>query len=75
MTRREELAARARDYVSLFARSGAEPAATKNLAWMLEQVEREVWERVKKRYHCHEYMSDHRTFGGWLTAQQQDLEP
>lgn len=49
MTRKEELAARARDYVSLFVMSGAEPAATKNLAWMLEQVEREVWEKVEKQ--------------------------
>lgn len=43
MTRKDELEARAKDYVSLFVMSGAEPAATKNLAWMLEQVEREVW--------------------------------
>lgn len=48
MTRKEELAARARDYVSLFVMSGAEPAAIKNLAWMLQQVEREVWEKVAK---------------------------
>ena len=48
MTRREELEARARDYVSLFVYSGAEPAAQKNLTWLFQEVERECWERVTK---------------------------
>lgn len=68
MTRKEELEARARDYVSLFVMSGAEPAATKNLAWMLKEVERDVLERVE--YYYSTECDDAMTFSEWLKAQQ-----
>lgn len=77
MTRKDELEARARDYVFLFVMSGAEPAATKNLTWMLQQVEREVLERASA-YHtrwvsgkCRE--DYHATFEDWCDAQQKEL--
>lgn len=70
MTRKDELEARARDYVSLFVMSGAEPAATKNLTWMLQQVEREVLERTEKFLDEADHMGDVRN---WLYDQQKEL--
>ncbi len=65
MTRKDELALRAARWLQ---HRGDVP-----LSVLLEQVEREVLDRVKNRYHCHEYMSDHRTFDEWLKSQQQEL--
>jgi len=70
MTRKEELEARARDYVSLFVMSGAEPAATKNLAWMLKEVEREVLERVDRCIDAADHMGDVR---GSIYSQLEEL--
>lgn len=79
MTRKVVLTARANDVVeTALSREvclGEEECTIVREVVLAEllRVEREVWERVKKRYHCHEYMSDHRTFDEWLTFQQQEL--
>lgn len=81
MTRKEELEWRARDYVSLFVMSGAEPAATKNLSWMLQQVEREVWERAAKHIRHYNFEHNHGKkatdacddLADWCEAQQKEL--
>lgn len=78
MTRKDELAARARDYVSLFVMSGAEPAATKNLTWMLEQVDQEVWEKAatyadRLPVESAEKRRVTATIADWCRAQQQEL--
>lgn len=75
MTRKEELEARARDYVSLFVMSGAEPAATKNLTWMLKQVEREVWGQIVQQIdyrHCVVTM-DQTTLKEWCMRKYKEL--
>lgn len=85
MTRKDELEARARDYVSLFVMSGAEPAATKNLTWMLQQVEREVLEKAAKHIEGNEntylvqcepdghVVFDNQALAAWARAQQKEL--
>lgn len=78
MTRKDELTARARDYVSLFVMSGAEPAATKNLTWMLQQVEREVLARCQDKIESLMEKENESTddqvweYRDWLTAQQKE---
>lgn len=79
MTRKDELAARARDYVSLFVMSGAEPAATKNLTWMLQHVEREALSRCQYKIESLMEKENESTddqvweYRDWLKDQQQEL--
>lgn len=88
MTRKDELEARARDYVFLFVMSGAEPAATKNLTWMLQHVEREVLANVAQQAQRYQqfifgqersrefeagFRAASHTLEGWITAQQKEL--
>lgn len=79
MTRKELLTARASEVVETalsreVCLSEAECTIVREVVlFELMRVEREVWGKVEKRYHCHEYMSDHRTFDEWLTTQQQEV--
>lgn len=83
MTRREELDERARDYVSLFVMSGVEPEATRNLSWLLQEVERECWAANEKAARDAAFLMGNDKWkernvllahADWCRAQQKELE-
>lgn len=71
MTRKEELEKKVKEVFQCEA--FGDNVGKSDVLELLIEVEREVLERVQRRYHHQKLMSDFKTFDEWLTARQQEL--